>query len=297
MIRFFTFSQFHNKVPPAGSTHIRVMQLLKYWHEAELYKYGENPDVLIFQKVYLAQDYRFPEHFEGIKILDMCDPDWLDGMSGIKATIDCMDAVTVSSPGLKKFLSQLTDKPVVHIADRFDLSPLPKPKKHTAEAKTVAWFGYRHNAETLRYAMPLINQLGLNLVVISDDDPMAWQWIPGELGDKFRESGRYNYLKHREETLYTDLQLADYCVLPYGNRPIDPFKSNNKTIRAILAGLPVAHDAEQVKSFMTAGVRRDYMEMHYRQTIKEYDVKRSVEAYKALIEQIKEGRHDRASSN
>ncbi len=289
MIRFFTFSQFHNKVPPAGSTHIRVMQLLKYWEEAELYKYGENPDVLIFQKVYMAQDYKFPLHFKGIKILDMCDPDWLDGMSGIKATIDAMDAVTVSSPGLLKFVKQLTDKPVVHIADRFDLSPLPKPKRHSETAKTVVWFGYRHNAETLRFAMPLINELGLNLVMIADDDPMAWQWIPEQLGEDFRRN-RYKFLKHREESLYTDLQRGDFCVLPYGTRPIDPFKSNNKTIRAVLAGLPVAHDADQVNSFMHPGVRRDYMETHYQKTLEEYDVKKSVEEYKALIDKIKSTR-------
>jgi hypothetical protein len=286
MIRFFTFSQFHNKVPPAGSTHIRVMQLLKYWPDAQLYEYGENPDVLIFQKVYMAQDYQFPAHFEGIKILDICDPDWLEGVAGIKRTIDVMDAVTVSSPGLLKFVRQITDKPVVHIPDRFDLSPLPKPKLHITEAKTVAWFGYRHNAETLRYAMPLINELGLNLVVVSDDDPMAWQWIPGQPGDDFRHS-RYKFLKHHEETIYRDLQRADFCVLPFGTRPIDPFKSNNKTIRAIMAGLPVAHDAEQVKGFMNPGVRNDYLEMHYATTLKEYDVKRSVAEYKDLIEQIK----------
>lgn len=287
MIRFFTFSQFHNKIPPAGSTQIRVMQLLKYWPEAALYQYGENPDVLIFQKVYMAQDYQFPKNFEGLKILDMCDPDWLDGMSGIKTTIDAMDAVTVSSPGLQRFVKQLTDKPVIHIPDRFDLSPLPKQKRHMEPAKTVVWFGYRHNADTLRYAMPLLNEMGLNLIMISDDDPMAWQWIPGELGDSYRKN-KYKYLKYNEQTIYYDLQRADFAVLPYGARPIDPFKSNNKTVKAILAGLPVAHDAEEVRSYVHPGVRRDYMQAHYNKTIAEYDVKLSVQDYKDLIAQLGE---------
>jgi hypothetical protein len=288
MIRFFTFSQFHNKVPPVGSTHIRAIQLFKYWPEAALYMYGENPEVLIFQKVYMAEDYQFPAHFEGIKILDMCDPDWLDGMSGIKRTIDEMDAVTVSSEGLKTFIEQMTDKPVVHIKDRFDLSPVPKPKRHMEPAKTVVWFGYRHNAETLRYAMPLLHELGLKLVVISDDDPMAWQWIPGEPGDEYRNTS-YKYIKYSEKNIYYDLQRADFAILPFGARPIDPFKSNNKTVKAILAGLPVAHDADQVRSFINPGVRRDYMQKHYSQTIEEYDVKKSVEQYKALIAQLKGG--------
>jgi hypothetical protein len=289
MIRFFTFSQFHNKVPPVGSTHIRVMQLFKYWPEAGLYKFGENPDVLIFQKVYVAQDYQFPVNFENLKILDICDPDWLDGMSGIKETVDAVDAVTCSSPNLVKFMKQLTDKPVIHIPDRFDISAVPKPKRHMSEAKTVVWFGYRHNAETLKPAMNLLSELGLQLVVISNDDPMPWQWLPGEVGDEFRHK-QYKFLKYREETIYYDLQRADFALLPKGVRPIDPFKSNNKTVKAILAGLPVAHDADQVRSFLHPGVRRDYLQAHYSQTIKEYDVKRSVSDYKALIERLE---HDR----
>ena len=289
MIRFFTFSQFHNKIPAAGSTHIRVSQLIKYWDEAELYKYGENPDVLIFQKVYAAQDYQFPRHFENIKILDLCDPDWLDGVSGVKETIDCVDAVTVSSKALQTFVQQMTDKPVVHVPDRFDISVIPKPKKHSGEATTVVWFGYRHNAGALRYAMPLINELGLDLIVISNDDPMAWQWIPGEAGDKFRED-HYKFLGYREETIYYDLQRADFAILPKGDRPQDPFKSNNKTVKAILAGLPVAKDVEQVKGFINPGIRRDYLEAHYRETIEAYDVKRSVEQYQELIETIRKDR-------
>jgi hypothetical protein len=285
-IRFFTFSQFHNKIPAAGSTHIRVTQLMKYWPESRLYRYGENPDVLIFQKVYVAQDYQFPVHFENTKILDICDPDWLPGIMGIKETVDAMDAVVVSSKGLQDFMKQLTDKPVVIIPDRFDISLVPKPKRHIEQAKTVTWFGYRHNAETLKYAMPLINELGLDLVCISDDDPLAWQWLPGEVGEEFRKT-HYKYLKYREENIYHDLQRADFAILPYGVRPIDPYKSNNKTVKAILAGLPVAHDAEEVRGFLVAGVRRDYLEKHYNKTIREYDVKKSVQDYKDLIEKIR----------
>ncbi len=282
-VRFLDFSIFHNKMPPAGSTHIRVRQLLDYWPEAALYKYGENPDVMIFQKVYVAQDYRFPVNFENLKILDLCDPDWLSGQSGIKETVDAVDAVTVSSPGLKKFIKQLTGKPVVLIPDRFDMNAVPKPKEHNRKANAAVWFGYRHNAKTLEPALSLIMELGLQLLVISDDDPMPWQWLPGEIGEKFRNEN-YKFVKYDEKNIYYDLQRADFAIFPKGARPIDPFKSNNKTVKAILAGLPVAHDADDVKSFMLAGVRKDYMKMHYDKTVAEYDVKKSVAQYKRLIE-------------
>lgn len=284
-IRFFDFSMYHGKNPPAGSTHLRVRQLLKYWPEAKLYRYGENPDVMIFQKVYVTQDYKFHKHFENIKILDICDPDWLEGMMGLKETIDAVDAVTTSSKGLAKFVKQLTDKPVVHIPDRFDTSSMPSPKNHTHEAKTVVWYGYRHNAETLKAAMNAINELGLDLIVIAEDDPMAWQWLPGEIGDKFRKT-RYKFIKYKEETICADLQRADYCILPYGARPIDPFKSNNKTVRAIMVGLPVAKTREDMEKFMKPEERRKYLEEHYNDTMIYYDVRNSIQQYEELIEDL-----------
>ena len=57
-VAFQTFESFHGK-KNIGSTNIRVHQLIKHWEEAELYKYGQNPDVMIFQKVYWLPDYRF----------------------------------------------------------------------------------------------------------------------------------------------------------------------------------------------------------------------------------------------
>lgn len=284
-VRFLTFSQFHNKNPVAGSTHIRVNQLIKYWPEADLYKYGENPDVLIFQKVYVLPDYTFPKHFKGIKILDMCDPDWMNGLAQVKETVDAMDAVTTSSKPLADFMSQLTDKPVVHIPDRFDLEDVPKPKIHKGKAKSVVWFGYSHNADLLKPAIKVIEELGLKLIVISDHDPFAWRWGSGKLKDG------YTYIKYDEETIYHDLQRADYCILPEGNRPVDKFKSNNKAIKALLAGLPVVKDRDGMERMMDGKARNglyddkqqssSYEEIRYY-----YDVRKSVEQYKELINEI-----------
>ena len=43
-------------------------------------------------------------------------------------------------------------------------------------AKTVVWFGYSHNIEALKQAIPLIEELNLNLIIISNDDPIANRW-------------------------------------------------------------------------------------------------------------------------
>lgn len=282
MVRLFTFSQFHNKRPPTGSTQIRVNNLIKYWDEADLYKYGENPDVLIFQKVYANQDYQFPKNFKGIKILDICDPDWFNGKVNVKETIDSMDAVTCPTETMQKFIMQLTDKPVKVIKDRFDLSVLPKPKEHVGDAKTVVWFGYRHNIETLKPAMNLIEEHSLKLICISDDDPLAYNFTK----DSTASRKRYEYIKYNESTIYSDIQKADFAIFPKGTRPEDRFKSDNKTIRSNLAGLPVAFDIDTFNMLLLADNRRKWFNDNYDIIRSEYDVRKSVKEMKDLIDEI-----------
>lgn len=279
MIRFFTYSQFHGKRPPVGSTQIRVNQLIKYWPEADLYKYGENPDVLIFQKVYCTQDYKFPAEFENTTILDICDPDWKD-FANVRETVEAVDAVTCPTEPMAKFLRQMTDKPVVVIPDRFDLEAIPEPKKHKGDIKKVVWFGYSHNSDPLEYAMPTLVRMDLELTVISNQDPMVWRWA----SEQYKE--KYTFVKYDEQTIYQELQKADVCILPKGNRPEDRFKSNNKTIKAQLAGLPVATNSDELEALITGQDRQKHIDEIYATIKEEYDVRKSVEQYKDLIKRL-----------
>lgn len=281
MVRFQTFEQIHNK-KNIGSTRIRVHNLLKYWPEAGVYQYGEKPDVLIFQKAYVTQDNKFPALYNGgKKILDICDPDWLDGAL-IRQTIDGVDAVTCSSQDLVDFLSQMTDKPVRLIRDRFDISEFPKPKVHSGTLKRVGWFGYSHNAETLKFAIPSLLSRHLVLRVIADSDPEAWRWA-GD--DTYKD--KYEYHKHRPDSLYKLLQECDVIVFPKGTRPVDRFKSENKTTIARLLGLPVVETAEELDTLVKPEARNDYVKKWYEKTKKDFDVKLSVKEYKKLIDELK----------
>lgn len=287
MIRFFTASQFHNKHPMIGSTFIRVQQLLKYWPEADLYKFGENPEVLIFQKVYNSVDYHFPEHFEGMKILDMCDPDWLDGRTEVVSTINAVDAVTVSSEALAKFIRQLTDKPVIHVPDRFDLEALPPLRVHKDHDNlTAIWFGYSHNAVVVKPALKLLDELNIKLRVVSNEDPFLSRWMQKE---------NYKYIKYDEDTIYEEMQKADFAIIPQGFRPRDIFKSNNRTVKSILAGLPVSHDAKTLRDFQFAENRNAWLKDHYDKTCQEYDVRKSVKQYQDIIEMIRIARDGQIS--
>lgn len=280
MVRFLTFEAFHAKTN-VGSTKIRVHNLIKYWDEAELYRYGELPEVLIFQKVYIGKDYKFPKTMPCIKILDICDPDWLEGVP-IKETVDAMDAITCPTEPLAEFIRQLTDKPVVVIKDRFDLTKFPTRKVHRGQAKTVVWFGYHHNATALKLAVQSIERRGLRLKVISDQDPFASRWA---FKPKEFESS-YEFIKYTE-TAYKEIQKADICVLPKMNRPQDRFKSENKTVIAQLLGLPVAVNAEELDELMAAEARNSNIDTIYDKLRVDYDCKKSILQYKELIREIK----------
>lgn len=283
MVRFFTMEQFNNK-RGVGSTKLRVHNLIKYWEGAGLYKYGEKPDVLIFQKVFCTYDYKFPMHYkDGIKILDVCDPEWTNTPDiYIKETLDAMDATVVPTEPLRKLLQQMTDKPVRVIKDRFDLSEFPAPRQHRGRAKTAVWFGYIQNAELLKFALPSLESRGIELIVISNEDPAAYRWA--ENPDEYQK--KYTYIKYDQETVYECIQAADVCVLPKGYRPEDRFKSENKTIIAQLCGLPVVSDAEELDKLLDAESRNKHIANVYDKIKEEYDCRKSVSEYKELIDEV-----------
>lgn len=284
MVRFFSFEQLHNKAH-TGSGNIRIRNLLKYWPEAGMYKYGEKPDVLIFQKVYVMDSrqglYQFPITYKGgLKILDLCDPDWMVHNNWLVATINGVDAVTASSQAIVDFVKQITDKPVELIKDRFDLEVFPEPKVHKGEAKDIVWFGYSHNAELLRGVVFHCLKRKLRLTVVADSDPHIYQ-VVGD--DSFKPY--YTFIKH-DENAYVKIQGNDICVLPKGGRPQDRFKSDNKTTIARLLGLPVATTPEDLDKFIDPEERNKEVEKWYNITRTEYNVKESVREYQELIKSL-----------
>lgn len=280
VVKAFTMEMFHAK-QNVGSTKIRVHNLIKYWPDFSLYRYGDLPDVMIFQKVYVGKDYKFPKTLPCIKILDIADPDWLEGVP-IKETVDAMNAITCPTEPLAEFIRQLTDKPVRVIKDRFDLTEFPSCKIHRGQAKTVVWFGYHHNASALKLAVQSIERRGLRLKVIADQDPFASRWAfkPKEFESK------YEFVKYQPDTAYLEIQKADICVLPKMNRPQDKFKSENKTVIAQLLGLPVAVNAEELDQLMTADQRNLNINAMYDKLKQDYDVNKSIKEYKDLIDEI-----------
>lgn len=281
-VRAFTYEMYHGK-GQIGSTRLRVHQLIKYWPEYGLYKYGELPDVMVYQKVYIQDDWKLMEHLPSIQILDICDPDWFERQM-VKQTIDCMDGVVCPTEPMAEFLRQMTDKPVLVIPDRHDLELIPPRQKHTGVLTNAVWFGYKQNADCLKGVVPVLERMDIRLTVISNDDPFMQRYAK----DPNAYDRLYTFQKFDPETIAEDLGRYQICILPKGNEPKDRFKSNNKTTLAQLCGLPVVTDIEGLEAMQTAEARDKEVEKMYNKAREFYDVRISVGEMKDFIKELQD---------
>uniref|UniRef100_A0A7C4U4C6 Glycosyltransferase family 1 protein n=1 Tax=Caldisericum exile TaxID=693075 RepID=A0A7C4U4C6_9BACT len=275
-IGFVLFEKWHNRKDIASSRY-RGHWIIKYWPEAEVFKQGQKYDAVIYQKVYWLEH---AQQFEGIKILDICDPDWLEGHM-VKEMVDLVDAVTCSTEVLARFMRQLTDKPVIVIPDRQDLEYCKEKKIHRGKAKSCVWFGYSHNSHVLRQTIPYLMELGLKLTMIAEK-PIVLSGY-GDEGFKQYESWKLWKL----DTVGREIIKHDIALLPYSIRLKDQYKSNNKMTYAWSLGMPVATNYDELRRFIDEKERKKEAEKRLREVREKYDVRQSVVQFKELVGRLK----------
>src|SRR5437667_17993 len=102
----FTFAKKHHRpIEKCGSSMWRGEWLWRNWPQAENYVEGRHYDVVIFQKVWHPELYE--KITDSIKILDICDPEWLQSDWPIFKIASQMDAIITSSEGLYNALKIL----------------------------------------------------------------------------------------------------------------------------------------------------------------------------------------------
>ena len=259
-----------------GSSRIRCHWLLPYWDDAEIFGVGKNYDVVIYQKAYWNIHM---EMFKGIKIFDICDPDWLHWQYNFIECIDLCDAVTTSNDELTKAISKFTDKPVVTIADRIDPTFFGGAKKiHSGDAKVVVWFGYQHNQSMIDSALSAIAKNKMDLIVIADKPYI----MPSQWHKKIRLT---NY-PFDNETFVSDLLEGDIVINPQLSTAKWKYKSNNKTLHAWAVGLPMASNDKELKMFIPQRAREEEAEKRMQEIKDHWLVEKSVAEYKGLIESL-----------
>lgn len=283
-IGIFTFEQFQKK-SNIGSTRIRVKWLVNYWPEAEEFVMGRKYDVVIYQKAYWIEH---AERFEGIKILDVCDADWMHWGTRMREMIDVCDAVTTSTVPIAVYLKKLCpDKPVWCIPDRIDFETLKDMKKNhrgKGRAKVAGWFGYSQNFAMLTESVNALVTLGIEELVVIANKQHPFQ-LPASVTGKIR---LINY-PWTEATMNRDLLTCDVIINPQANYGRWKYKSNNKTIHAWALGLPVATNKDQLEIFMDEAARVKESDFRFKEMREKYNVKDSVEEYRNLILELKQG--------
>lgn len=270
-IGIILFEKIHGKTY-IGSSRIRGYWLTKYWNEAEIFQQGKKYDVVIFQKTYWLE---YAENFDGIKILDICDPDWLDAVPIVHMINNC-DAVTASTQTLVDEIKKITDKLVVFIPDRQDLGFHNKQKVHKGIAKKVIWFGYSHNAKVLDVTISSLVKRNLQLTVLSNFRP------PYNKADK---NLKYDWAN--PEFDFNEIILRnDFVLLPPPQGPRGRFKSLNKTYTAWALGMPVAINVDELDRFLDPEERKKEAKKRLKEIREKYDIKQSVEDFKNLIDKL-----------
>ena len=277
-IGIFPFQKYHGRRQGTiGSSVIRGEWLVDVWDEAEIFQEAKKYDAIIFQKVYWK---KYLEAYDGIKILDLCDPDWLSGDLLLKQMEPLVDAFTCSSQGLADFVEKIVDKPVYCIPDRVNLDIMNAKKEHKGVAKRVGWFGYYHNAEAvLPYVIKYLDKLNLELLVISNQ--------------KFENTTRHDigleWRKFDWQSITDDLLSCDMILnppIPNVKKRSHMYKTNNKSLISWALGIPVASNLDELKDLMGEKERIEEAEKKLKMIKEEYDVKLSVKQFKEIINKI-----------
>ncbi len=264
-----------------GSSRIRGHWIVSNWKNAgqdigdcEIFKFGEKYDAVIFQKAYFVE---YARAFKGVKIFDICDPDWLDWSHRFKEMLEEVDAVTCSSENLVKAIKKFTNKPVYFIPDSIDFSVMPEPKVHAGPAKSAVWFGYSQNFPILDSCIGALVKRNLSLIVVADNVYVPPAAFPGLQLTNLPFSGATHLL---------DIQKGDLCLNPQFSKGKWQYKSDNKTSIARALGVPVVLTDKELDVLITEEGRKKVAEEGYKFVRENRDVLKAVESYKNLIGEI-----------
>lgn len=260
-----------------GSSRIRSEWLVNNSNGVfENYQVGRKYDVIVFQKAYWQE---MVKNFEGIKIFDICDPDWMDNRPVIEMIRNCDGVITSTEKLAEQIrLFDIGGKLVKCIPDRLDFKwSEPVKQLHEGRATSAVWFGYGQNSHVLDSAMDGLARRGIKLTVISDRSYV----------------GADQFVEYDQETVNQEIVKHDLVLLPKGGSADYrfQFKSNNKTIQSWALGMPVAVNGEEVDRFLSAEERNKERELRLTEVHQKWDVKLSVQEYQEVINSLQRRRN------
>lgn len=251
------FVPFYYEGVPASSPSVRIRSRwpIKYLNKTDKYEAVEyNPvmnlnrfDVVVFQKTYIRDFFRDEaSKLTCLTVFDLCDPEWLTHDEATTQKLldmfEYVDVITVPIVPLADWVSEQTKTPVVVIPDRQDMEFHDKTKRWeiTPEKPRYVWYGMKGNIPNIMKFKKYL--IGHELLVISDASE-----------DDFFEESDINVLLKKWDlnTVNENIIKGDIVINPKDeSNPVNRYKSNNKTTKAMALGMPVAETENELKNIL-----------------------------------------------
>lgn len=263
-----------------GSSVLRAKGLADATPDFEVWRHSEKYDALIFQKAYWKD---MMVQFSGPKILDLCDPDWINGSANIVELGNLVDAITCSTEQLTKVVKNFfPDKIVRCIPDRLHFGAFPAPRTdHIGVAKKAVWFGYMQNAyETLPPLLPALRKHNIALKIVSNLEVKQRELFEGI---------NLEFVQYNVHTAFHEIQQADFSLNPKSVKGYFKFKSNNKSLISWWLGLPVADTVEAIEELLLPSNRNEEVSRMKNIIERDFDVLQSAQEYRAILNVLSPG--------
>lgn len=284
-----------------ASSRLRAWNVADAWPDADCIQWdGTMPDltgvgVVVLQKLWPSNAHTkgvdMPALLRQLKasgvrlIWDVCDPIWWwIPQAKSRLMLEPMDAITVSSPGLRDSLREDYGLEAIVIPDRLPYHTIVKDHWDSPSPGLV-WFGYAQNRQPAFYS----GRIALNRLVV-DAVKFRLLLIDGDGG----ETGQADANTYVERVIWNrqcfdiDLLNGDVAFLPAYPGIVGRMKSNNKEMTASWAGLPFStgEDYRYLHRCLTDWKFRAAEGLKARAWAEaEYEIGTSVEQWKALCSQ------------
>lgn len=254
---------------------------------------GQLPDapVYIFQKLVDVGLMRQLRERGALVFWDVCDPAWWFNPTDAREAAEAADGIVASNWGLADDFTNWSGRKAFMIPDRVLLDHFTHRREHE-EARPVRliWFGSVQNRIALYAAGASLARLRANgfEVALTIFDNAPDNPLPGFDAELPVYSTRWA-LEREAETL----AAHDIALLPSYPGPWSAVKSNNRTVTAMAAGLPVASGIiyEKLRALVCdVQLRRETAADGLREVEREWNVKRSAAEWLGLIEEYGDGR-------
>ena len=222
---------------------------------------------------------------------DVCDPVWWFNPADAREAAEAADGIVASCWPLADDFAQWSGRMARMIPDRVWLDHFTHTRQH-AETRPVRliWFGSAQNRIALYAAGASLSRLRANghevTLTLFDNAPESP--MPG-----LDSEIPVYYTRWRLENEAETLAAHDIALLPSYPGPWGAVKSNNRTVTAMAAGLPVASGViyENLRALVCdVQLRRETAAEGLREVREEWNVKQSAAEWRALIEEYENGR-------